>query len=444
MSRSYSVAPHNPEWAQAFQREAERLRAILGPEVVVIQHFGSTAIPGIHAKPIIDVLVEVHDINRIDTYDPIMVEHGYQPRGEFGLARRRFFTKDAAGLRTHNVHIFQVGEARYELVLRDYLLAHPDDAQAYGRVKQDLYRQFPNDLDAYIAGKDAFVKALTLKAVAWKASQADRVERADIVNMLRMALEPLEYAHAMWEGGAAGFGRVDAWSDVDLHVVVDDDRVAEAFAVAEQALTLLTPIDVKYELPQPTWHGHAQAFYRFRRASEFLLLDLVIMKQSDPNRFIHVPIHGLRRLVFDKTGVAEPPPFDDGAHLKQIENRLNTLRTTFPLFQSLTLKELNRGNDLEALGFYHSFTLRPLVEVLRIQHCAARYNFHSRYIHYDLPAEVVQQLRPMFFVASADELRAQHAAAGELFYATMERIDLAEVGKQLRSGSLSPEGRGLG
>src|SRR6202007_3070383 len=112
-------------------------------------------------------------------------------------------------------------------------------------------RQFPDDLNAYIAGKDAFVKALTQKAVAWKANQAGRVERADIVNMLRMALEPLAFVHALWEGGAAGVDRVDEWSDVDLHVVTDDERVAEVFAIAEQALTLLSPIEMKYEIPQP-------------------------------------------------------------------------------------------------------------------------------------------------------------------------------------------------
>ncbi len=431
MPRPYSVVPHHPDWAQEFEREAERLRAILGPEIVAIHHFGSTAIPRLPAKPIIDALVEVRDIERIDACNTLLIEHGYAPKGEFGLPRRRFFAKDAAGLRTHNIHVFQVGEARYELVLRDYLLAHPVEAQAYGRLKEDLHRQFPNDLNAYIAGKNAFVKALTQRAVAWKASQTRPIGRDDILNMLHMALEPLEYVQAMWEGGAAAFDRVDEWSDLDVQAVVEDDRVAEVFAAAEQALTRLSPIDLKYELPQPTWHGHAQTLYRFSRASEFLLLDFAVMKLSNPNRFLEPPLHGRRRLVFDKTGVATPPAFDHAAHLTQIEARLKALRVTFPLFQMLTLKELNRRNDLEALAFYHSFTLRPLVEVLRLQHCPARYNFHTRYIHYDLPPEVVQQLTPLFFVASGEALRAQHAAAEKLFYATLNQIDLAAIARQL-------------
>jgi hypothetical protein len=89
---------------------------------------------------------------------------------------------------------------------------------------------------------------------------------------------------------------------------------------------------------------------------------------------------------------------------------------TFDLFQFLALKEINRGNDLEAISFYYRFTLNPLVEVLRIKHSPARYNFHTRHIHYDLPQELISDLRELFFVSDLDDLDAKRERAERWFY----------------------------
>src|SRR5262245_27231952 len=124
--------------------------------------------------------------------------------------------------------------------------------------------------------------------------------REQILTVLQKALEPLPYAHAMWQGGAAAFNRVDEWSDIDLQIDVDDDCVVEAYAVVDATLAEHAPVVLKYELPQPTWHGHYQAFYRFRDASEFLLLDCVVMKHSNPNKFLEPEIHGEAAVLFDK------------------------------------------------------------------------------------------------------------------------------------------------
>jgi hypothetical protein len=82
-----------------------------------------------------------------------------------------------------------------------------------------------------------------------------------------------------------------------------------------------------------------------------------------------------------------------------------------PLFAPFMQKELNRGNAIEALAFYQGLTLRPLVEALRLRYCPTRYNFHSRYLYYDLPPEVARRLEPFFFVADTAALRARHAEA---------------------------------
>jgi hypothetical protein len=251
--------------------------------------------------------------------------------------------------------------------------------------------------------------------------------RETILKALKDALEPLDYVHAMWEGGAAAFDRVDQWSDIDLQVVADDDRVQDVLALVDQVLASLSPIELRYELPQPTWHGHWQVFYRLKNAGPFLMLDFVVIKLSNPKRFLESEIHGDAPVHFDKANIVTPPPFDAQAFADQIKARLETLRVTFDLFQVLTLKELHRGNWIEAISFYQSWTLRPLVEVLRMKYDPTRYNFHTRYVQYVLPPDVMQRLETLFFVSNPDDLRAKTIAAQQWFWGAFEQIDLAEV-----------------
>ena len=166
MARKIKVVPHDPNWSKLFKVEADEIAAILGQEVVAVHHIGSTAIPGISAKPIIDILVEVHDIKKIDDFNKEMIELGYQPKGEFGIPGRRFFIKGGDATRTHHIHMFQTGDTEVErhLDFRDYMMAHPEEAQAYSRLKVQLAQKFPEDIDGYMEGKDGFIKEIDRKA----------------------------------------------------------------------------------------------------------------------------------------------------------------------------------------------------------------------------------------------------------------------------------------
>jgi GrpB-like predicted nucleotidyltransferase (UPF0157 family) len=170
MIRKVEVAPYDPNWAHAFQAEADEIRRILGQEVMAVHHIGSTSIPNLSAKPIIDLLVEVRDIEKIDASNDVMSQLGYLPKGENGIPGRRYFIKGDEIHRTHHLHIFQTRHPDIErhLNFRDYLIAHPEDAQVYGRLKQELARRFPADIDSYVAGKDEFIKEIDRKAQAWR------------------------------------------------------------------------------------------------------------------------------------------------------------------------------------------------------------------------------------------------------------------------------------
>jgi aryl-alcohol dehydrogenase-like predicted oxidoreductase/GrpB-like predicted nucleotidyltransferase (UPF0157 family) len=177
MARRIEIVPYNPAWPRFFEEEAARLVAIFGPEIVAIHHIGSTAIPAVKAKPIVDMLVEVRDVEKIDAFNATMSRLGYLPRGEFGIAGRRYFIKGDEIHRTHHIHMYQTGHpdiARH-LDFRDYLIAHPGDAQAYSRLKEDLARRYPTDAASYVAGKDGLVKELDRKAKAWREATEGRI-----------------------------------------------------------------------------------------------------------------------------------------------------------------------------------------------------------------------------------------------------------------------------
>lgn len=174
MMTKVEVVPHDPRWRDSFQAEATQIAAALGAHVVAIHHIGSTAIPGIHAKPVIDLLVEVDDIEAIDTRSSAMESIGYQVMGEFGIPGRRYFRKDDPhGNRTHQVHAFQAGSGEVErhLGFRDYMIAHPADAQRYGALKRTLAEQYPWHMDGYVDGKDGFIKEMDRRAAEWRSAR---------------------------------------------------------------------------------------------------------------------------------------------------------------------------------------------------------------------------------------------------------------------------------
>ncbi|MGK7891381.1 MAG: GrpB family protein [Leptolyngbyaceae cyanobacterium] len=165
------VVPHHPAWQQDFAAEARHIAHALGETVVAIHHIGSTAIPGIYAKPIIDFLVEVEAIAQVEPHNGAMIQLGYEVMGEYGISGRRYFRKNnAAGIRTHHVHAFEVGsdQSKRHLAFRDYMRTHPADAQAYSDLKRQLTKAHPTDINAYMDGKDDFIQAMDLKAAAWR------------------------------------------------------------------------------------------------------------------------------------------------------------------------------------------------------------------------------------------------------------------------------------
>jgi len=195
MERLVEVVSFNPQWVAMFTGEAKVLQAVFGPELVTVHHIGSTSIPGLKAKPIIDLLPEVRDIAKVDGFNESMRQLGYEPRGEYGLPRRRYFPKSVAGHRTCHVHVWQSGEREIDrhLAFRDFLIAHPEQAQAYGRLKEQLVTQYAGEREAYIAGKHVFCQETEREALAWQRFINGFEIESDRLRLIPLSAAQLEF-----------------------------------------------------------------------------------------------------------------------------------------------------------------------------------------------------------------------------------------------------------
>ena len=255
--------------------------------------------------------------------------------------------------------------------------------------------------------------------------------RETIIRTLVDALEPLEYVHAFWEAGAIAFNRVDEWSDIDLYLVADDDKVEACFGVFEDALKSLSPLKLKYEVQHPPESGLFQAFYRLEDVNEYLVIDLAVFKLSSPDKFLEPDIHGSAAFYFNKSDKVKPPHLDRSAFADKLQKRLERLKARFDMFNVFVQKEINRGNYLEALDFYRVVTLASLVEVLRIRHHPVHHDFRMRYIHYEVPSEIVERLEHLHFVENKEDLHEKYRRATRWFRKTLAEIDQKEIERRL-------------
>ncbi len=160
MPQHVIVREYDARYPALYEKEAGLISSILGENLVAIHHIGSTAVPGLKSKPIIDILVSVRSLEEVDGKKEEFERNGYECMGEFGIKGRRYLRK-GGDERTHQIHVFQEGDRANlmrHLAVRDYLIAHEDVREEYGRLKEGLALRFPHDIEGYCDGKEAFVR----------------------------------------------------------------------------------------------------------------------------------------------------------------------------------------------------------------------------------------------------------------------------------------------
>ena len=166
------VVDYSPNWPRLYEEEKHILSAILKENEVAIFHIGSTSVVGLKAKPVIDILLVVKDLQQLDQQTSAFERLGYEVMGEFGLPGRRYFRKGGER-RTHQIHAYSyesTQEILRHLCFCEYLRQQPEISVAYGQLKQQLASQYPRDIEKYGDGKDAFVKKIEKEALLnyWK------------------------------------------------------------------------------------------------------------------------------------------------------------------------------------------------------------------------------------------------------------------------------------
>lgn len=175
MMRVVEVVPYDTQWPVRFEREAAAVRAALGDTLITIEHVGSTSVPGLAAKPIIDMMPIVRDVREVEKRIVAMAAAGYIPRGEFGLPGRRYFVKGSPYARLVHCHAYAADnpEAERHLAFRDYLRTHPEALNAYATLKIELARRHPDDIVAYMDGKDGLIKQIEAEALVWQRARGN-------------------------------------------------------------------------------------------------------------------------------------------------------------------------------------------------------------------------------------------------------------------------------
>ncbi|SFC67260.1 GrpB domain, predicted nucleotidyltransferase, UPF0157 family [Bacillus sp. OV322] len=162
-----NLSDYDPNWGKQFEYEQKRILDVLGDKAVGIEHIGSTSIKGLEAKPIIDIIVGVQDLNEISNFvSPLSeIDYEYVPKPE--VKDRRFFRKGLWGQGTCHLHICEFNSSEWieKLLFRDYLRLDPKVAEEYASLKKELASKYQFDRPTYTKKKEPFIKKIIEKAM---------------------------------------------------------------------------------------------------------------------------------------------------------------------------------------------------------------------------------------------------------------------------------------
>lgn len=158
------VVSYDPEWPLQYEEEKARILAVIAPFVVCMEHMGSTAVPGLAAKPVIDILIGVRSLSDAPLFLPPLVYLGYDyiQKHEAMLPERRYLHRLENGRHTHHLHMVEPDSDffKVQIAFRDYLRRHSDTRDQYAALKLDLAHRYRNDREAYTDAKSSFILSI--------------------------------------------------------------------------------------------------------------------------------------------------------------------------------------------------------------------------------------------------------------------------------------------
>ena len=178
MKHPVIVTKYNPQWPALYEEEKTQILSLVGHKVVAIEHVGSTAVRGLVAKPIIDIIVAIHRL--ADAEECILplqsIGYEYVPEYEDTLPERRYFRKGPPGERTYHVHMVELTSDFWEqhLLFRDFLRTHPEVAGQYYQLKKELAAKYGSDHEGYTEAKTTFIESINARARVERGQKSQR------------------------------------------------------------------------------------------------------------------------------------------------------------------------------------------------------------------------------------------------------------------------------
>lgn len=218
MPQHITVLDYDTEWITKYRKERELISQILQENCLALWHIGSTSVPGLAAKPIIDIMGAVRSLEQADAVAERFADCGYECLGEFGMAGRRYYRK-GGDERSHQIHLFQAEDwttIERHLAFRDFLRTHAGEREAYARLKKELARKFPWDIEGYCDGKEAFVRELEERALELFDGTWDKLYLAARRVQYQRTLSPLVEAGSVAAALLSGNGNIHVGVCIDL------------------------------------------------------------------------------------------------------------------------------------------------------------------------------------------------------------------------------------
>jgi predicted nucleotidyltransferase len=248
--------------------------------------------------------------------------------------------------------------------------------------------------------------------------------RENILRSLLSSLESNPKVHGAWEGGSAANGSTDQFSDIDL-IIFGSDSIDEIFDSIESTLDENYSITHKYTEKLQFLPDYYQRIYFIEGAPKHFFLDIgIFLKESEGvfTELLQIERHGTPVIYFDKLDLIKPIACNIEKIKIKHRERLSEIEGFFPVYKTLVLKELDRGNSIDAFAFYFGGLLKPLVELMGMLHRPFQFDFNLRYLHKSFPEKDRKTIENLLYVPSEKILRERISIIDTLFDETRLKV----------------------
>lgn len=248
--------------------------------------------------------------------------------------------------------------------------------------------------------------------------------KEDILKKLVADLRNCKDVFAVWQGGSAATQKTDEYSDIDLNILTSDN-FDSVFKTVESTLQSASKITHTWQVPRPLWPEIGQKIYFLKDSPKHFFIDAVLIRKSDTHlisELIQVERHGTPIIYFDDTGLLVPRHVDQNELRKKHKRRFEEIVASYPVYKTLVLKELDRGNLIDAFNYYQNGLLRPLVELLGMIYRPFQYDFGFRYLKRSLPKDVYEQVEELFVFADIATLKRNSNRLEDLYQKTVQHL----------------------